>query len=173
MQKCCEQAHAPVRIDDRVRTVFITCDELEQLPEWTVRRHFGPFTVLRTPGASLPENNEQELLQALVSKSSVKHLVICQHSLCSKFLQATQFRRSLHKELNIDYRRSLWQQQLMRISLPKIKQWLKSINRDDIEVHGWIYEPETDWISALDSDCETFVPLTAHVDFYKDNLLAH
>lgn len=169
MKKYSEQGQ-PVRMDNRIQTVFITCDELDILPEWTIRNHLGPYKVMHIPGALLrgEESPEHVALQELLSRNSgIKHVVMCQHSLCTKFIQNfSGSKRSCHNDLNAEYRRLLWQQQSLRNAVPAMKQWLADINRGDIQVHGWIYESETDWISALDSDCEHFVPLNAHTHFH-------
>jgi carbonic anhydrase len=188
---CCGQAQSPVRVNNKVRTLVISCVELEQIPSWTVRRHLGSYMVIRTPGGllELPGSDEDmaSLEQILIENTGIQHFVVCLHSLCTKFDQASalftrdnslvksrrfQNLRKLqyslsteYAELTADHRKALLQQRWLCEILPKLRQWLKELRRDDVELHGWIYEPETDWISALDTECGLFVPLNAYSKF--------
>jgi|GEM_PF-4520657 len=178
MQNYFGRAQKPVRVMDRIRTLLITCEELEHLPEWTIRQHLGPYTVMRTPGALLQSSDLAKLETVLTDNSCIRHIVVCLHSLCSRLWGKTTSHlktptKRQHVNLNTDYKKALWQQQWLRNKLPYIRHWLRTINREDVEVHGWIYELETDWITALDTDDDFFVPLNGHTHFYKNSLICN
>lgn len=144
---CCGHAQVPVYTSSKTKALVISCSELDELPIWTVRRFLGPFATMRVPGATpdVWQSREGEQLAELLTKTpNIKHLLMCTHSLC----RYSHGRTPLHNP---------WLGNMVR----RLKEWAALIGRPDLEIHFWIYEPEMEWISALDHETDIFVPLNS------------
>lgn len=169
---CCERAEMPCHSGRRVNTLVVTCAELDDLPIWNIRRFLGPFMTMRAPGAmpDISESKEGKLLaELLMEYRTIKHLVICAHSLCVHFGHSApsanlsqSWREVLENPgLRPRHRLGLLQQCWLCNMVRRLRAWSVIIGRPDLEIHAWIYEPEMEWISALDQETDIFVPLNA------------
>lgn len=164
-----ERARTPVHVSHQASVIVVTCIELDQLPSWIIRKHLGAFTIIRTPGAVLnpSDSNAGFLEQAIVNNPDARHVVLCLHSLCTQFNEkASLFEQDTSTKT--DLKKALIQQMWLSKSMPKLKRWFQKLGRDEMEIHGWIYEPETDWVSALDTETGLFLPLNAHARFSNE-----
>lgn len=65
-------------------------------------------------------------------------------------------------ELDFVSRRVFLQQRWMQMVIPRLKRYAQLLGSENISVHGWLYEPETKWISALEEETGEFVPLNVY-----------
>lgn len=173
-RKCCVRARKPSHVSRIAEVLLISCTELEELPSWTVRRHLGTFTVLRSPAALLdPEQSSQTRLlrEMLAENPAIKQIVVCAHTLCGQLSkmksprgqEGASQKSSQACENNVCQLKTAAsiQEECLSRNQDKIRNWLKELGRGEIELHTWIYEPESQWITTLDSETDIFVPLNA------------
>lgn len=142
---CCGRIQLPINSGSRAKALVISCTELDELPTWSVRSFLGPFMTMRVPGAIPDVWNSKagdQLAEMLVTRPNIKHLLICAHSLC----RHSQSHTLLHNS---------WLGNMVN----NLREWADLLGRDDLEIHVWTYEPEMEWISALDHETNMFVPL--------------
>lgn len=167
-----ERARTPVRLNHQASVIVVTCNELEQVPAWIIRKYLGTFMIVRTPGAVLDaaDSNAASLEHIIVNNPDIRHVVLCLHSLCTQFhVESPLFKQDVSTKT--DLKKAMLQQVWLSKTIPNLKSWFNKLGRDEIELHGWIYEPETDWVSALDTETGLFLPLNAHTRFYNEELV--
>lgn len=171
MRNCCGQVELPGYSGSPVNTLIVTCTQLDELPTKTVDYFLGPFVAMRFPGA-IPDitdsSNGKFLAGLLQDNQNIKHLVVCAHSLCEHFDCSVLSQDEDAGESEEDendwkpkYKLGLLQQNWLSKMVRLLKIWTGNLGRADLEIHAWIYEPEVEWISAMDHETDMFVPLNA------------
>lgn len=157
-----DQVQNLVKISSNIKTLLIACSELEDLPGWSVRKNLGAYSVLRRPAALVEPEKDRSLLIELSSRTQIKNIVLCAHSLCKYFQKGSRL-----KVLELSK-----QAELLSKNQKQLYSWFCKQGRSDIELHSWLYEPEAEWISALDDETGIFVPLNACTRLYASRLSA-
>ncbi len=160
--------------DTQTKVVLVSCNETFLSPKTIIEETWGKCKEVLLPGALLGANEDSEraLFQSLLETCpETRHFVVSMHSLCT-FFANTPSDSVLHElenqvrnefpELDFVSRRVLLQQRWMQIVIPRLKRYAKLLGYEDISVHGWLYEPETKWISALEEETGEFVPLNVY-----------
>jgi len=160
--------------DTETKVILVTCNETFLSPKAIIEETWGKCKEILLPGALLggSEESERALFQSLLETCpETKHFIISLHSLCS-FFANTESDSVLHQleeqvrgefpELDFVSRRVLLQQRFMQQVIPRLKRYSQLLGCENISVHGWLYEPETKWISALEDETGEFVPLNVY-----------
>lgn len=160
--------------DIQTKVVLVSCNETFLSPKTIIEETWGKCKEVLLPGALLGANEDSEraLFKSLLETCpETQHFVVSMHSLCS-FFANTEPDSVLHElenqarnefpELDFVSRRVLLQQRWMQIVIPRLKRYTELLGCEEIAVHGWLYEPETKWISALEEETGEFVPLNVY-----------
>ncbi len=160
--------------DNDTKVMLVSCNETFLSPRAIIEETWGKCKEILLPGA-LPGSNhdsERALFQSLIEAyPETEHFIISLHSLCSFFANTEpdsilhQLENELRTEFNeLDFvqRRVLMQQRFMQQLIPRIQRYTELFGCENVSVHGWLYEPETKWISALEVETGEFVPLNVY-----------
>lgn len=171
---------------ENLNAALITCADASGLPVKTMQKNFGAHTIVRSPGALLClDDREAELqLKEIINRNpGLRHIVVCMHSLCKYFADGPPYAyvqqeilsgclqlldaevAAKFPDLNKEQRKSFMQQHSLSNMISEMTKWLRAYGAGHIQIHGWIYEAESNWISALDFETGLFLPLNAHADF--------
>lgn len=160
--------------DNDTKVILISCNETFLSPKSIIEEEWGVCKEILLPGALLGENEQSEktVLQSLLETyPETKHLVVSLHSLCTFFAdtkQGTELNQ-LEAEVQIEFaeldfvsRRVFLQQRWLQRLIPKLEKYSRDLGCQNLSIHGWLYEPETKWISALENETGEFVPLNVY-----------
>lgn len=156
------------------KVILVSCNETFLSPKAIIEETWGKCKEVLLPGALLGSNEDSEraLFGSLIETCPVtEHFVVSSHSLCT-FFANTEPDSVLHElekqvrselpELDFVSRRVFLQQRWMQKVIPRLKRYAQLLGSENISVHGWLYEPETKWISALEEETGEFVPLNVY-----------
>lgn len=165
-------------------SVWVVCEELQGLLKSDLdmpgHRSITLYCAEPMPNV-MGSTYRSELETLLTTHHEIEHVAFCLHDNCKHFsprtgranAQASQdFSDKLHSieveimkdypELSPEVRRGFIQHHWLRRMLPEERLWHRMRGHQQLQLHGLIYETETNWLSALDQETGLFVPLNAY-----------
>jgi hypothetical protein len=153
------------RLED-AQTILITCCEKNGLPPSSELLRLEPIAFLTIPGAQLTTEEDssdalESLSKVLDEAPQVEHIVLCLHSGCAHLRLPECYDFLIKRGRNAIFP----MHEVLKEQVAFIKSALKGrSNRrgKSPAVHGWLYEPEIDWISFLDDETGLLLPMSAN-----------
>ncbi len=152
------------------KVLVIGCPELQELPFWYLEKFFGTYTVLESNGGIFDPADSKELEAKLFENPGIEHIVLCPHNVCDLLAESVgRFLKISRKpEPRLFVLNSLMLiERTLAFSMAELGLFLEKSGRKEIEVHGWFYEPEIDWISAFETETGHLVPLNSYTRLYR------
>lgn len=184
--KSAHKAH----FDSSIKTIVITCDEVSHFPDLLSKPGLGQIKIIKTPANTVNVDDlssfelkaiNELLVEQLVSSVNV---IVRAHTHCSYLpLLAMHtpsegcpewIRRSSKTKRFMDSKCSgLPTEQMLALGLQcNVVEQLNNLKRAPfvcqaihdkrLQLLGWIYDSEFDWISLFDPETELFLPPNAH-----------
>lgn len=183
--KIYKQLYRSLHSGQQPEILFITCGDSRILPHQLLHAIPGELFILRNAGNIVPPYSsglsEVAGIEFALKKFPIKHIIICGHSQCGAMQGA------LHKETldsmpvvrswldyapnsaEIDCASANYDKLLRHISeknvllqMSRLKQYpglQEQCDRNELQIHGWMYTFEEGTIDTYNSETKTYVPL--------------
>lgn len=148
------------------QTILITCSEENGLPSPSELKRLEPFVFITTHGAQISAPKDdldpiESLMTVLNGAPRVEHIVLCMHSGCSHLRLPDCYDFLIKRGRNAIFPLH----DVLKEQVAFIKTGVQARLKDDEKcpaVHGWLYEPEIEWVSFLDDETGLLLPLSAN-----------
>lgn len=169
--------------------LFITCSDSRIDPNLLTQANPGELFILRNAGNIIPPHNdrvggEEATIEFAIVALGIKDIIICGHSQCGamKGLLNTDLIRTMpavctwldhaqrtkqlilskYHDLDEKCKLEIAVQENVLIQLENLRTYpcvTERLDRNEIAIHGWVYEIESGAVHIYDSDYQQFLPL--------------
>ncbi len=180
--------------------LFITCSDSRIDPNLLTQTNPGELFILRNAGNILPPHvahvgGEEATIEYAIIALGIKDIIVCGHSQCGAMQgllnqdlvkempsvrewlkHAAETKRLIlanYQDLNEQYKLDIAVQENVLIQLEHLRTYpcvAERLEKNELAIHGWVYEIESGQVYIYESDYQQFVPLMYEDGHYHLNL---